>query len=61
MWSLEEAQWRKLDYSIVTVLKIKPGQTVSWMWFLVGTFLRTAKKFFGCKVTGITLSVEQEA
>ena len=57
--TLEEAQWRKLD-TLCDRAQIQPGQTVLDIGFgWGGLSLHMAKKY-GCKVTGITLSVEQK-
>lgn len=58
--SLEEAQWRKLD-TLCDRAQIQPGQTVLDIGFGWGGLSLHAAKKYGCKVTGITLSVEQKA
>lgn len=58
--TLEEAQWRKLD-TLCERAQIKPGQTVLDIGFGWGGLSLHAAKKYGCKVTGITLSVEQKA
>jgi cyclopropane-fatty-acyl-phospholipid synthase len=58
--TLEEAQWRKLDTLLVRA-QIQPGQTMLDIGFGWGGLSIHAAKKFGCKVTGITLSVEQKA
>jgi cyclopropane-fatty-acyl-phospholipid synthase len=58
--SLEEAQWRKLD-TLLDRAQIQPGQTVLDIGFGWGGLSIHAAKKYGCKVTGITLSVEQKA
>lgn len=58
--SLEQAQWRKLD-TLLDRAQIKPGQTMLDIGFGWGGLSIHAAKKYGCKVTGITLSVEQMA
>ncbi|KAL9189015.1 hypothetical protein ACHAXT_011505 [Thalassiosira profunda] len=58
--SLEEAQWRKLD-TLCDRCQIKPGQKLLDIGFGWGGLSLHAAKKYGCKVTGITLSVEQKA
>ena len=58
--SLEEAQWRKLD-TLCDRAQIRPGQTLLDIGFGWGGLSLHAAKKYGCKVTGITLSVEQKA
>lgn len=58
--SLEEAQWRKLD-TLCDRAQIQPGQTVLDIGFGWGGLSLHAARKYGCKVTGITLSVEQKA
>ena len=58
--SLEEAQWRKLD-TLLDRAQVQPGQTVLDIGFGWGGLSIHAAKKYGCKVTGITLSVEQKA
>ena len=58
--SLEEAQARKLD-NLLERAQVKPGQTILDIGFGWGGLCIRAAKRFGCKVTGITLSVEQLA
>ena len=58
--SLEEAQNRKLDTYLARA-QVQPGQKLLDIGFgWGGLSLRAATKY-GCKVTGITLSVEQKA
>jgi cyclopropane-fatty-acyl-phospholipid synthase len=57
--ALEEAQWRKLD-TLCDRAQIKPGQRVLDIGFGWGGLSLHAAKKHGCKVTGITLSVEQK-
>ena len=57
--TLEEAQWRKLD-TLCDRAQIKPGQRVLDIGFGWGGLSLHAAKKYGCKVTGITLSVEQK-
>lgn len=56
--TLEEAQWRKLD-TLLDRAQVQPGQTVLDIGFGWGGLSLHAAKKYGCKVTGITLSVEQ--
>jgi cyclopropane-fatty-acyl-phospholipid synthase len=58
--TLEEAQWRKLD-TLLDRAQIQPGQYVLDIGFGWGGLSLHAAKKYGCKVTGITLSVEQKA
>jgi len=58
--SLEQAQWRKLD-TLCDRAQILPGQTILDIGFGWGGLSLHAAKKYGCKVTGITLSVEQKA
>ena len=58
--TLEEAQWRKLD-NLLNRAQIQPGQTVLDIGFGWGGLCLHAARKYGCKVTGITLSVEQKA
>ena len=58
--SLEEAQWRKLD-TLLARAQIQPGQTMLDIGFGWGGLSIHAAKKYGCRVTGITLSVEQKA
>jgi len=58
--SLEEAQWRKLD-TLLDRAQIQPGQEMLDIGFGWGGLSLHAAKKYGCKVTGITLSVEQKA
>jgi cyclopropane-fatty-acyl-phospholipid synthase len=58
--TLEEAQWRKLD-TLLDRAQIQPGQTVLDIGFGWGGLSLHAARKYGCKVTGITLSVEQKA
>ncbi|KAL7443267.1 hypothetical protein ACHAXM_008823 [Skeletonema potamos] len=58
--TLEEAQWRKLD-TLCDRAQIQPGQTFLDIGFGWGGLSIHAAKKYGCKVTGITLSVEQKA
>jgi len=58
--SLEEAQWRKLD-TLLDRAQIQPGQTLLDIGFGWGGLSLYAAKKYGCRVTGITLSVEQKA
>lgn len=57
--TLEEAQWRKLD-TLLDRAQIKKGQTVLDIGFGWGGLSIHAAKKYGCKVIGITLSVEQK-
>lgn len=56
--SLEEAQWRKLD-TLLDRAQVQPGQKVLDIGFGWGGLSLHAAKKYGCRVTGITLSVEQ--
>lgn len=58
--TLEEAQWRKLD-TLCNRAQILPGQTLLDIGFGWGGLSIHAAKKYGCKVTGITLSIEQKA
>jgi cyclopropane-fatty-acyl-phospholipid synthase len=58
--SLEEAQWRKLD-TLLARAQVQPGQTLLDIGFGWGGLSLHAAKKYGCRVTGITLSVEQKA
>jgi cyclopropane-fatty-acyl-phospholipid synthase len=58
--SLEDAQSRKLD-NLLDRAQVQPGQTVLDIGFGWGGLCLRAAQRFGCKVTGITLSVEQMA
>ena len=58
--SLEEAQWRKLD-TLLDRAQVQPGQTLLDIGFGWGGLSLHAAKKHGCKVWGITLSVEQKA
>lgn len=58
--SLEQAQWRKLD-TLLERAQLQPGQEVLDIGFGWGGLSIHAAKKYGCKVTGITLSVEQKA
>lgn len=58
--TLEEAQWRKLD-TLCDRAQMEPGQTVLDIGFGWGGLSLHAAKKYGCRVTGITLSVEQKA
>eukprot|EP00591_Stephanopyxis_turris_P001384 CAMPEP_0195508044 /NCGR_PEP_ID=MMETSP0794_2-20130614/1350_1 /TAXON_ID=515487 /ORGANISM="Stephanopyxis turris, Strain CCMP 815" /LENGTH=1053 /DNA_ID=CAMNT_0040634899 /DNA_START=48 /DNA_END=3209 /DNA_ORIENTATION=+ len=58
--SLEEAQWRKLD-TLLDRAQIQPGQQMLDIGFGWGGLSLHAARKYGCKVTGITLSVEQKA
>lgn len=58
--TLEEAQWRKLD-TLLERAQIQPGQTMLDIGFGWGGLSLHAAKKYGCRVTGITLSVEQKA
>jgi cyclopropane-fatty-acyl-phospholipid synthase len=57
--TLEEAQWRKLD-TLLDRAQVQPGQQVLDIGFGWGGLSLHAAKKYGCKVTGITLSVEQK-
>jgi cyclopropane-fatty-acyl-phospholipid synthase len=58
--SLEEAEWRKLD-TLLSRAQVQPGETLLDIGFGWGGLTIHAAKKYGCKVTGITLSVEQKA
>ena len=58
--TLEEAQWRKLD-TLLDRAQVQPGQEFLDIGFGWGGLSLHAAKKYGCKVTGITLSVEQRA
>jgi cyclopropane-fatty-acyl-phospholipid synthase len=58
--TLEEAQWRKLD-TLLARAQVQPGQTLLDIGFGWGGLSIHAAKTYGCRVTGITLSVEQKA
>jgi cyclopropane-fatty-acyl-phospholipid synthase len=58
--SLEQAQVRKLD-TLLDRAQVKPGQTLLDIGFGWGGLSLHAAKKYGCKVFGITLSVEQKA
>lgn len=58
--TLEEAQLRKLD-TLLDRAQIQPGQEMLDIGFGWGGLSLHAAKKYGCKVTGITLSVEQKA
>lgn len=58
--SLEQAQWRKLD-TLLMRAQVQPGQTLLDIGFGWGGLSIHAAKKYSCKVTGITLSVEQKA
>ena len=58
--SLEEAEVRKLD-TLLARAQVQPGQTLLDIGFGWGGLSIHAAKRYGCKVTGITLSVEQKA
>mmetsp|Transcript_4291 Transcript_4291/g.4966 ORF Transcript_4291/g.4966 Transcript_4291/m.4966 type:complete len:473 (-) Transcript_4291:330-1748(-) len=58
--SLEEAQWRKLD-TLLDRAQIEPGMSLLDIGFGWGGLSIHAAKKYGCKVVGITLSVEQKA
>ncbi|EED88129.1 predicted protein, partial [Thalassiosira pseudonana CCMP1335] len=55
-----EAQWRKLD-TLCDRAQLQPGQTLLDIGFGWGGLSLHAAKKYGCRVTGITLSVEQKA
>ncbi|KAI2507304.1 Mycolic acid cyclopropane synthetase [Fragilaria crotonensis] len=57
--TLEEAQWRKLD-TLLARAQLEPNQSLLTLVSVGGLSLHAAKKY-GCKVVGITLSVEQKA
>ena len=58
--TLEEAQWRKLD-TLLERAQVQPGQLLLDIGFGWGGLAIHAAKRYGCRVTGITLSVEQKA
>lgn len=58
--TLEEAQWRKLD-TLLDRAQVQPGQTLLDIGFGWGGLSLHAARKYGCRVTGITLSVEQKA
>ncbi len=58
--SLEQAQWRKLD-TLLDRAQVQPGQTLLDIGFGWGGLSLHAAQKYGCKVSGITLSVEQKA
>ncbi len=58
--TLEQAQWRKLD-TLLDRAQVQPGQEFLDIGFGWGGLSLHAAKKYGCKVTGITLSVEQKA
>ncbi|KAL7472755.1 hypothetical protein ACHAXS_013202 [Conticribra weissflogii] len=58
--SLEEAQWRKLD-TLLDRAQIQPGQSMLDIGFGWGGLSLHAARKYGCRVHGITLSVEQKA
>ena len=58
--SLEEAQWRKLD-TLLDRAQVQPGQSLLDIGFGWGGLSLHAAKKYGCKVQGITLSVQQKA
>ena len=58
--SLEQAQWRKLD-TLLSRAQVQPGQTLLDIGFGWGGLSLHAAQKYGCKVFGITLSVEQKA
>ena len=58
--SLEEAQWRKLN-TLLERAQVKPGQKLLDIGFGWGGLSLLAAKKYGCRVTGITLSIEQKA
>jgi cyclopropane-fatty-acyl-phospholipid synthase len=58
--TLEQAQWRKLD-TLLDRAQVQPGQELLDIGFGWGGLSLHAAKKYGCKVTGITLSVEQRA
>ena len=58
--TLEEAEWRKLD-TLLSRAQIQPGQSLLDIGFGWGGLSLHAAKKYGCRVTGITLSVEQKA
>jgi len=58
--TLEEAEMRKID-TLLDRAQLQPGQTMLDIGFGWGGLSLHAAKKYGCKVTGITLSVEQKA
>ena len=58
--TLEEAEVRKMD-TLLRRAQIQPGQTMLDIGFGWGGLSLHAAKKYGCRVTGITLSVEQKA
>lgn len=58
--NLEEAQWRKLD-TLLSRAQVQPNQTLLDIGFGWGGLSLYAAKKYGCRVTGVTLSVEQKA
>lgn len=58
--TLEEAQWRKLD-TLLARAQVQPGHTLLDMGFGWGGLSIYAAEKYGCRVTGISLSVEQKA
>lgn len=58
--SLESAEVRKLD-TLLARAQVQKGQTLLDIGFGWGGLSLHAAKKYGCKVTGITLSVEQKA
>lgn len=58
--SLEDAEVRKLD-TLLDRAQVKRGQTLLDIGFGWGGLSLHAAKKYGCRVTGITLSVEQKA
>ena len=58
--TLEQAQWRKLD-TLLDRAQVQPGQEFLDIGFGWGGLSLHAAKKYGCRVTGITLSVEQKA
>jgi cyclopropane-fatty-acyl-phospholipid synthase len=58
--SLEEAEVRKLD-TLLNRAQVKKGQSLLDIGFGWGGLSLHAARKYGCKVTGITLSVEQKA
>jgi len=58
--TLEEAQWRKLN-TLLDRAQVRPGQKLLDIGFGWGGLSLHAARKYGCRVTGITLSVEQTA
>ncbi len=58
--TLEEAEVRKLD-TLLARAQVQRGQTLLDIGFGWGGLSLLAARKYGCKVTGITLSVEQKA